>query len=59
MPAVAAKAPQKPPNWYPINVAVDNTGPGVNWPIPMASISSGRVKRPVVTSWASRYANNT
>ena len=29
IPIVAAIAPGKPPSWYPIKVAVDNTGPGV------------------------------
>lgn len=37
----------------------DNTSPGVNCPTAMASINSCFVSKPVVTSSASRKANNT
>ena len=56
---VAAIAPQKPPSCQPIKVAVDKTGPGVNWPTATASINSCRVSKPVLTNSASKNANNT
>ena len=59
IPIVATKAPQKPFNCQPKNVAVDNTGPGVNCPNATASISSCLVNKPVPTSSASKKANKT
>ena len=59
IPTVAARAPGNPPNWEPINVAVDNTGPGVIWPTATASINSCLDNKPVETNSASKKANNT
>ena len=42
-----------------MKVAVDNTGPGVNCPIAIASMSSCRVNKSLATSSASKKANNT
>src|SRR5262249_13775902 len=47
MPAVAAAAPTGPAICQPTKVAEENTGPGVNCPIAMASINSFLVSKPV------------
>src|ERR1019366_9458418 len=39
IPIVATAAPIQPATMYPINVAVVNSGPGVNWPTETASIN--------------------
>src|SRR5208337_1738302 len=39
IPIVATAAPIQPATTYPINVAVVNSGPGVNWPTATASIN--------------------
>ncbi len=59
IPNVAAKPPDSPFICQPINVAVDNTGPGVNCPTATASISSCLDSQPFATSSVSRKANNT
>lgn len=56
---VAHIAPEGPFICQPINVTDENTGPGVNCPTAIASISCVRVSNPFATSSPSRKANNT
>src|SRR5271157_2006066 len=60
MATVATAAPGGPPRMYPMNVAVDSTGPGVNCPIATASSNCRCVNHPCCrTSPCSRNASNT
>ena len=59
IPMVAAIAPGAPLICHPINVAEENTGPGVNCPTAIASTNCCLVSNPFVTSSASRKANRT
>lgn len=59
IPRVANAAPWKPDICQPIKVADEKTGPGVNWPMAIASISSCLLSNPVVTSSSSRNAKRT
>ncbi len=59
MPIVAASAPPHPPSRQPINVAAENTGPGVNCPTAIASTSVCLDNKPFATNSASKKANNT
>ena len=59
IPIVAAMAPCTPPICQPMNVADENTGPGVNCPTAIASTNCCFVSRPFATNSASKKANNT
>ncbi len=59
IPTVAAMAPLIPPICQPINVAEEKTGPGVNCPTAIASMSCCFESKPLLTSASSRNANRT
>jgi len=59
IPSVATAAPVIPAMCHPMNVAVVNTGPGVNWPTEMASSNTSDVIHPRSTTSLSRNTNST
>ena len=59
MPSVATNAPPNPARCQPMNVAVVNTGPGVNCPTEMASSNTSGEIQPRSTTSLSRNTSNT